>query len=104
MDVLADLLARARASGSVFARTRIAPDRGIEFSGRRPLAVHTVLRGAVWFERDEALRAEAGDIVLVTAGAPYRAVPVPGAPVDPLDHDAAWAGADTRPVEAPPAA
>jgi AraC-like DNA-binding protein len=87
MDVLADLLARARAQGSVFARTAVGPDRGIEFGGRRLLAVHTVLSGGAWFERGEApLRAEAGDIVLVPAGAPYRVVPAPGAPTDPLDH------------------
>ena len=86
MDVLADLLARARAQGAVFARTTVGPDRGIAFGGRRLLAIHTVLSGQVWFERDTSLHAETGDIVLVPAGAPYRAVPAPGAPTDPLIH------------------
>jgi AraC-like DNA-binding protein len=86
MDVLADLLARARAQGSVFAQTAIGADRGIQFGGRRLLAVHTLLSGGAWFERGEAVWAQAGDVVLVPEGDPYRVVPEPGAPVDPLDH------------------
>jgi AraC-like DNA-binding protein len=87
MDVLADLLARARASGSVFARTAIAPDHGIEFSGRRLLAVHTILHGAAWFERDDvAVPVAAGDVVLLPEGTPYRVVPTPGAHTHPLMH------------------
>jgi AraC-like DNA-binding protein len=88
MDVLADLLARARARGSVFAQTAIGPDRGIEFGGRRLLAIHTLLSGGAWFERDEAVWAEAGAVVLVPAGAPYRVVPERGAPTVPLTHTA----------------
>ncbi|MDA0161009.1 AraC family transcriptional regulator [Solirubrobacter ginsenosidimutans] len=87
MDVLADLLSRARASGAVFARTAIAPDHGIEFSGRRLLAVHTILSGDAYFERDDAPAApvSAGDVVLLPEGTPYRAVPTPGARATPLD-------------------
>jgi AraC-like DNA-binding protein len=106
MDVLADLLARARAQGSVFAQTAIGPARGIEFGGQRLLAVHTVLSGGAWFERSETVRAEAGDVVLVPAGAPYRVVPAPGAPIDPLDHTTAETIAPTvtsRAFAAPPA-
>ena len=95
MDVFADLLARARAQGSVFARTAIEADHGIEFAGRRLLAVHTVLSGTAWFERDETVEAREGDVVLAPAGTPYRVVPTPGAPSVPLDHAAALGGSGT---------
>src|SRR5262249_20895324 len=65
VDVLADLLARARAEGSVFAQTRISEDLGIEFGGKRQLAIHTVVEGEVWFEREatDSARLTAGEII-----------------------------------------
>jgi len=85
MDLLADLLARGRARGSVFARTPVERRGGIEFGGRRLLAVHTILSGEAWFERPdiEPVRLSAGDLILIPAGPPYRAVGKPGNPTTP---------------------
>ena len=84
MDVLADLLGHSHARGAVFAQTAIAADRGVQFRGRRLLAVHTVLNGAAWFERDgaDSVQVSAGDLMLVPIGVPYRVVPCPGAVAD----------------------
>ena len=83
--MLGDLLARARAEGSVFAQTAISEERGIEFGGKRQLAIHTVLEGTVWFEREgtEPMALAAGDLIFMPAGRPYRALPRPGAPARP---------------------
>lgn len=82
MDVLADLLARGRARGSVFAQTPIRRRCGVEFRGERLLAVHTIVEGTAWFERDdfEPVELHAGDLILVPAGTPYRVVGKPGGP------------------------
>jgi AraC-like DNA-binding protein len=95
VDVLADLLARARAEGSVFARTSIAEDVGVEFGGKRRLAIHTILEGTVWFERDgtKPVRLEAGDLIFIPAGPPYRAVGTPGGHVRPHGDPAPPSGA-----------
>lgn len=80
MDVLADLLARGRARGSVFAQTPICRGCGVEFGGKRLLAVHTIVEGTAWFERDdfEPVELHAGDLILVPTGTPYRVVGQPG--------------------------
>ncbi|WP_170178808.1 AraC family transcriptional regulator [Solirubrobacter pauli] len=98
MDPLADLLARGRARGSVFAQTAVGADRGIEFGGRRRLAIHTLLDGDAWFERDgaDAVALRAGDLILVPAGAPYRVVAQPGAPVRPHGTEAVAEAAHGR--------
>lgn len=43
VDVLADLLARARAQGALFARSVLHAPWGLEFVDQEPLTVHAVL-------------------------------------------------------------
>jgi AraC-like DNA-binding protein len=88
MDVLADLLARARARGALFARTELRGDWGLAFSDGTPLAFHTVLGGEAWLRRDDArdwLRVGAGDVVLVRAPAAHRVAHAPDAPTVALE-------------------
>jgi len=45
VDVLADLLARARARGALFARSTLRAPWGLRFDAGEPLTLHAVLRG-----------------------------------------------------------
>lgn len=86
MDVLADLLSRARASGSLFAETVLHGRGGVTLPAElAPLAVHVVSRGRLW-ARVDGVRFELGegDVLLVraptgldvTAGASERPTPL----------------------------
>lgn len=81
MDVLTDLLERARARGGVFAASTLHAPWGIELDGGQPLAVHVVLAGTVWLEVVDAPphRLDAGDVVLVASSVPHRLVHAPAA-------------------------
>src|ERR1700730_15866329 len=48
VDILQDHLARARASGGVFARSVAQPPWGLRLPGSIQLAVHAVVRGRAW--------------------------------------------------------
>src|SRR5580658_2856223 len=48
VDVLQEHLARARASGGVFARSVAHPPWGLRLPGTIQLAVHAVIRGRAW--------------------------------------------------------
>ena len=78
MDLLYDHLARARASGAVFARTVATPPWGLRLGGSIQLAVHAVVRGRgwLWFDDDSQrpMELSPGD-VLARAG--YSIAPVP---------------------------
>jgi AraC-like DNA-binding protein len=87
VDVLADLLTRARARGSLFARSTLRAPWGLELEdGSVPLSVHAVLAGELWAEVDGLAphRFLQGDLLLVRSDAPYRFVHTPRAPVRPL--------------------
>lgn len=87
MDVLADLLARARARGAVFSSLDLAPPWGVEFSGSRPLTLHALLAGEAWLEPaggGAPRRLGPGTLVLGRAGDRYRVVHAPGAQVIPI--------------------
>jgi AraC-like DNA-binding protein len=86
MDVLADLLTRARARGALFAHSTLRGPWGLEFADDEPLSLHAVLEGEVHVEMDgEApLRLLQGDVLLVRADRPYRFVHAPGARARPL--------------------
>jgi len=87
MDVLADLLARARARGALFARSELRGAWGLALGDDTPLAFHTVVDGEAWLRRDDArawLRVGPGDVVLVRAPAAHRVAHAPGAPAVPL--------------------
>ena len=81
MDVLADLLTRARARGALFARSALRAPWGIEFQDDGvPLSVHAVLEGELWADVQgiEPQRFLQGDLLLVRSDAPYRFVHEPG--------------------------
>jgi AraC-like DNA-binding protein len=71
MDVLQDQLARARSSGSVFARSAARPPWGMCLPGTIELTIHVVLEGGayLWLE-DHAKAAEMapGSLALVPGG------------------------------------
>lgn len=86
MDVLSDVLSRARARGALFGHWRLAGPWGLDFDdGDAPLSLHTVLVGELTCERDgsPAARVRQGDLVLVRGGR-YRFVHEPGAAARPV--------------------
>jgi AraC-like DNA-binding protein len=96
MDVLADLLTRARARGGLFAHSTLRPPWGLEFVDDDPLTLHAVLEGEIHVEMEGEvpLRLLQGDVVLVRADRPYRFTHAPGAPASPLPE--ALAAGDVR--------
>lgn len=83
MDVLADLLSRARAQGAVFARSTLRAPWGLTFTDETPLSFHAVLTGELHIAleaEDQHTRLLQGDLVLVKTRGPYRFTHAPGAP------------------------
>src|SRR3984957_17039341 len=71
VDILQDHLARARASGGVFARSVARPPWGLRLPGTIELAVHAVVRGRAWLwleDQRSAIELAAGDVALVRGG------------------------------------
>src|ERR1700692_4380323 len=88
MDLLYDHLARARASGAVFARTVAAPPWGLRLGGSIQLAVHAVTRGKAWLwlsDPSSAVELLPGEITLVRGGSAHCIAHEPGA--DCLEPD-----------------
>jgi AraC-like DNA-binding protein len=79
MDLLADHLLRARATGAVFARTVAEPPWGLRLGGSIQLAVHTVVRGRGWLWLD----APGGDVELI----PGTVALVRGGPDHYIGHE-----------------
>src|SRR5258707_14308857 len=82
MDLLYDHLARARASGAVFARTVARPPWGLRLGGSIQLAVHAVTRGRGWLwldGSDDPLELGPGDVTLVRGGPDHYIGHEPGA-------------------------
>lgn len=82
MDLLYDHLARARASGAVFARTVARPPWSLRLGGSIQLAVHAVVRGRgwLWLEgSDNPLELVPGDVTLVRGGPDHYIGHEPGA-------------------------
>ncbi|MFF4517750.1 cupin domain-containing protein [Streptomyces mirabilis] len=82
VDVLHDRLARARASGAVFARTVAEPPWGLRLAGSIQLAVHTVVRGRGWLWLDDpgsAVELVPGEVTLVRGGPDHHIAHEPGA-------------------------
>src|SRR5690349_3483132 len=88
MDVLAGLLARAHARGSVFSSLALRKPWRAALSGRRPLTLHAILRRDAHLQAGgpSALPLAAGDLVLAQAGDPYAIVDAPGAVATPIAH------------------
>ena len=71
MDILQDHLARARASGGVFARSVARPPWGLRLPGTIQLALHTVMQGRAWLWLEDpraAVELAPGDLALVVGG------------------------------------
>jgi AraC-like DNA-binding protein len=84
MDLLHDHLARARASGAVFARTVATPPWGLRLEGSIQLAVHAVVRGRawLWFDEDDGqspVELSPGEVTLVRGGRDHCIGHEPGA-------------------------
>jgi AraC-like DNA-binding protein len=82
MDVLQAHLARARASGGVFARTVARPPWGLRLPGSVQLAVHTVVQGRAWLWRGDArdpVGLAPGDVSVVRGGSDHFVAYEPGA-------------------------
>ncbi len=104
VDVLADLLARARARGALFARTTLRAPWGLAFASAEPLALHAVTRGEAWLEADGGgppVHLLQGDLALVRAPAAHRLASAPGGPCVPLDEALARFASDGRSHVAP---
>jgi AraC-like DNA-binding protein len=82
VDVLQDHLARARASGGVFARSVAQPPWGLRLSGTIQLAVHAVIQGRAWLWLEDPhapLELAPGDLALVRGGPDHHIAHKPGA-------------------------
>jgi AraC-like DNA-binding protein len=82
VDLLENHLARARASGGVFARTVTAPPWGLRLSGSIQLALHAVVQGRAWLWLDDpqaALELAPGELALVRGGLDHHIAHEPGA-------------------------
>src|SRR5260370_41763409 len=93
MDLLHDHLARARASGAVFARSVALPPWGLTLPGSIQLSLHTVLRGQLWLWVDdpaEAVRLLPGDLALVVGGRDHHIAHEPNPHVC-MSHEQFWA-------------
>ena len=88
MDVLADLLGRARASGALFAETELRGRGGVAMPAEgAPLAVHVVSRGELWMHAQGAVRPlRQGDVVLVRAPLALDVTAGPDEPAVPLER------------------
>jgi AraC-like DNA-binding protein len=89
MDLLQDHLARARASGGVFARTVTAPPWGLRLPGTIQLALHAVVQGRAWLWLDDpqaAVELAPGELALVRGGPDHHIAHEPAAPcLDPAE-------------------
>ncbi|WP_158866047.1 AraC family transcriptional regulator [Leifsonia sp. AG29] len=100
MDVLSDVLERARARGAVFSVLRRVEPWGLLFGGSRVLTAHILLDGRAWLEREgeQPVELEQHAVLLMTSGTEYAIVSEPGARREAI-RDARVAGtvAETGP-------
>jgi AraC-like DNA-binding protein len=100
MDLLQDHLARARASGGVFARTVTAPPWGLRLPGTIQLALHAVIQGRAWLWLDDpraATELAPGELALVRGGPDHHIAHEPAAPcLDPAEFKARHARDEHR--------
>src|ERR1700721_1408212 len=100
MDLLQDHLARARASGGVFARTVTAPPWGLRLPGTIQLALHAVIQGRAWLWLDApraATELAPGELALVRGGPDHHIAHEPAAPcLDPAEFKARHARDEHR--------
>lgn len=82
MDVLADLLSRARAHGALFARSTLRAPWGVAFTDTTPLSFHAVLEGELHVTLHDGRHARLiqGDLALIKSADEYRFTHAEGAP------------------------
>ena len=83
MDVVADLLARARARGALFANWTAHAPWGMTFTDDVALSFHAVLEGELWVQvhgQPEPQRLLQGDVMLIAGGQTYAFTHERGAP------------------------
>jgi len=95
VDVLADLLHRARAHGAVFAHSTFHAPWGLEITDHGPLSFHAILGGGAWLlppeeAGSEPIRLEAGDVALVRSPYAHRLVDDPATPTRPISMAEEW--------------
>lgn len=95
MDVLADLLQRARARGAVFAHSTFHAPWGLEITDHGPLSFHAILRGRAWLlpPPETGLAAvclEQGDVALVRSPCAHRLLDDPATPTRPIAMADDW--------------
>jgi AraC-like DNA-binding protein len=82
VDVLDDLLTRARARGSLFAASTMSGRHGLLFDGDGRLSVHAVLAGDLWCRTGgRTVHAREGEVVLLRGGQAFELLTHPDAPV-----------------------
>ena len=92
MDLLHEHLARARASGAVFARSVALPPWGLTLPGSIQLSLHTVLRGHLWLWLDDPTAAMCllpGDLALVVGGRDHHIAHEPDLALC-MSHEQFW--------------
>lgn len=92
VDILHDHLARARASGGVFARSVVRPPWGLVLPGEIELTLHTVIRGYAWVwlaDPATAIELSPGDLALVPGGPEHHIAHTPN-PAHCVSHEAFW--------------
>ncbi|MBL7493156.1 AraC family transcriptional regulator [Frankia sp. AgB1.9] len=82
MDVLTDVLAALETGPTLCARTRAHAPWGLRFGGNQGFGFHVILQGTCWLTTgDEPPRAlQAGDVVLLAAGAEHTLADAPASP------------------------
>lgn len=83
MDVVADLLARARARGALFANWTACAPWGMTFTDDVALSFHAVVEGELWVQvhgHGEPQRLLQGDVMLIAGGQTYSFTHERGAP------------------------
>lgn len=96
MDVLSDILATVRLRGSLYFRTDFRPPWGLRVPQfGRVARFHLVTRGTCWVRVEhgpEPIRLEAGDIILIPAGAEHVLADTPDTPCRTVDEVVRAAG------------
>lgn len=79
IDLLAEILERARARGSIYARSVLAAPWGFRFAASPRIQFHVVLGGSCLLRREgtEPLPLHQGDVVFVVAAEEYELVDAP---------------------------
>jgi AraC-like DNA-binding protein len=95
VDVLADLLQRARAHGAVFAHSTFHAPWGLEITDHGPLSFHAILAGTAWIVPPEEVgsgpvQLVAGDVALVRSPYAHRLVDDPSTPTRPISMAEEW--------------